>query len=368
MRTNRTRAAFGAAALVLLALAGCADEPTSARRSGPDPLLETLVRMGFARDQIVDAGDHFVVEGDMLFDKAGLRTATVRDGKAHPGQPSFQRYASLVGSNRRTIRVNLSSVDAVSSSWASAVRAAMSNWNGAPGTGYQFVEGGTTDVTVTTADLAFCVAANAYVPSNGAPGHTLTINSDHLLSPYTYAQKVWVITHELGHIIGFEHTDETYGTKISGTPDSDAGSVLNSGPTYGGCPPDAPAWSSLSYYDQYAARWMYPATLSATAAYPSGSPTVSWNHVGGTSYYKVYYVKDQFYVGAGTWQRVEQSVGTTSSLSLADPNRSYTGMSMCEIRGTVQGGIEEYYGYRVESNWGSGYTYSTVIPAETGDC
>ena len=70
--------------------------------------------------------------------------------------------------------------------------------------------------------------------------------------------------------IGLAHTDQTFGTIITGTPATDAASVMNSGSTYGGCPPAAPSWSAFSYYDQLAARTLYPLRAPAPSVTNSG--------------------------------------------------------------------------------------------------
>jgi hypothetical protein len=41
-------------------------------------------------------------------------------------------------------------------------------------------------------------------------------------------EKIWAITHELGHIVGLKHTNESAGTYIPGTPVSDPNSLMNS--------------------------------------------------------------------------------------------------------------------------------------------
>jgi predicted Zn-dependent protease len=69
--------------------------------------------------------------------------------------------------------------------------------------------------------------ARAYLPtSNGRPGVSVEINAYY--NTLAANQKLFAITHELGHTIGFHHTNQTSGIYISGTPQTDANSVMNS--------------------------------------------------------------------------------------------------------------------------------------------
>lgn len=123
MRRISSLAARGAALFLAGILAACSDggAPTAAPQQ--DHFIAQLVAMGARPENIVDNGDHFVVEGDIVVYKKDLRAAQPRDGRAHAGQPQFQRYESAVAENRRIVKVNLAAVDAENASWAAATRA-----------------------------------------------------------------------------------------------------------------------------------------------------------------------------------------------------------------------------------------------------
>lgn len=259
-RRGRVSARLLAGMAAVLLLAGCGGDRTSpsAPQSAGDPLVERLVAMGFPREGIVDRGDYFMVQGDIRITKAELRAMRPVSGPRTPGAPSYQRYGTTVASNRRTIRVDLSAIDAEDATWAAATRAAMGNWSGVSGAGIVYVEGSPADVTITMySNSTDCTAASSSFPTSGAPGPTLVINRSYSGS-YTLAKRTWIMTHELGHTFGLMHTDQGSGTLVPGTNTSDAASVMNSGSTYGGCPPAAPSWSSFSTGDLTAVRWLYP--------------------------------------------------------------------------------------------------------------
>jgi hypothetical protein len=97
-------------------------------------------------------------------------------------------------------------------------------------------------------DAATSTIAQAYYPDYyGNAGKQITINTyyNYLSSSY----KVFAMTHEMGHNIGFTHTDGTYGNLIAGTPETDPNSVMNSFvlPWNGFTPYDVTAVTTVYY-------------------------------------------------------------------------------------------------------------------------
>lgn len=104
-------------------------------------------------------------------------------------------------------------------------------------------------VLVTTMyDNATSTVAQAYLPDYyGNVGKEVTINTS-----YNYlsaAYKIFTVTHELGHAIGFTHTDGTYGNLVAGTPETDPNSVMNS---------FILPWNGFTGYDVLAVTTVYP--------------------------------------------------------------------------------------------------------------
>ena len=368
----RTRLWIVSALAAAALLGGCSDGaevagPAAERR---DPLVDELVEMGFRGDQIVDRGDHFVVEGDIRVYKKDLRAAPPADGRAHPAGPRYQRAVGTIAeANRRNITVNLSAVAAVSTSWANATRAAMANWSSINGVNLVLVETtGPADIVVSSvSSLGGCDVAQGVFPAGGAPGQAIQI-SQAFMNSYTYPKQVWIMTHEFGHNIGLTHTNESYGTIVSGTPGSDAGSVMNSGNFYGSsnCPPAFPDWSSFSSYDQIAARTLYPLpapSLSVTNS--GGNPLLGWSALAGAqSYDVVLYVLTR--TGSEIINDYEVPVGTTTGTSLLDANRIYTGVTSCSW---TDFGVQftELYRYYVTAHYPNG-TARASVPAPVAEC
>lgn len=360
-----------ASVLVGATLLGACSEGTGPARMATDrdPLVERLVEMGFSRDQIADAGDYFVVEGDIRFDKKALAAAPRTPAR---GGPARQRVVSTISGTRRTIRVNLAAVQAENVGWANATRAAMANWSSANGADITLVEGLPADMTISfDNDANFvwpCTVAEGSFPIAGAPGPTVRINRLYAAS-YTAGQQTWIMTHELGHNLGLAHTNSSDGTLIPGTPNSDAGSVMNSGAAFPGCPPAAPAWSAFSNGDLLAARTLYPLPVpSLTVSYVSGQPVLTWPSVAGATYVveRVYvsYGQDEFgsftgYGHAGSFTNV--------SSPWTDTSWSYTGNATCHWDQGSGWWLETAYGYNLEAHFPSGVTIANQ-PAEVGVC
>ncbi|ELR68642.1 hypothetical protein C900_00186 [Fulvivirga imtechensis AK7] len=88
---------------------------------------------------------------------------------------------------------------------------------------------------------------------NGNVGPWMWINT---YQPHnqSYGDKVALMVHELGHTLGYRHTDQGGGYHIPGTPSSDRYSVMNSGVPNGLWQYNSAGWS---YGDRAAINWAY---------------------------------------------------------------------------------------------------------------
>jgi hypothetical protein len=299
-QSRSTLRTFTTIACSALLLGGC-DAPRATESAAPDPLVERLVQMGFRRDMIQDQGSHFLVEGDIVFDKSDLRARSPRPAAPLSPEGGPRRQWSTThtvsgGFKDRQIRVYLSSTLRNSyPAWASAVREAMSHWNSVPGFNLRFVEvtSSSADITVSTySNTTSGTIAGASAPlSTGQPGPTVSINAGYRqgLGPNgqpTQSSRVYNMVHELGHTIGFRHTNWQYlgesgANLVNHTPETDAASVMNGGTANND-------WYGFSGYDLIAARVLYTGYVTAYgASAPDARPVLTWPAVPGASHYVV---------------------------------------------------------------------------------
>jgi hypothetical protein len=324
----------------LLTLAACGDDLNAPVETDPG-LREAVVAMGFRPDMIVDRGDYFLVEGDIKIAKAGLRAPRRIDGL------SLQwRTNNLVSAaNVSNIVVNLSGLEA---SWQTAVQQAISEWNSVtPGAIVGFSEGSPGEITMTmTDDLLFLncntgVIAQASFPSGDQPGTTIEVSSD-FTNCLSASQKKFNMAHELGHTIGFRHTNWRTNDcenppcqpgpdgahQIAGTPATDGGSVMNG--SVGLSP-----WSGFSHYDQVAAFELYHTSVVATESNSGGFPLVSWTAApGATGTYVILVTQERevndWYQWIETGYYEEHSWVSSPATSFLDSAHPYTGWDRCE--------------------------------------
>jgi hypothetical protein len=369
--------------LAVMALGACDAARSPAGPEQTDEIARIVGEMGFRSDMIQDFGDYVLVEGDIMFTKRELQDpgASSRD----PFAPRYQYHSTNIVSSPgkiRDIRVDISQL-AGHTGWYNAAGEALTHWTGIQDSRIRMVQGGPADITLKLVSTGSNVAGWAKFPRNGVPGDTVYLNQSFFPNGAIPTHGVYLrnVVHELGHAIGFRHTNwnqadclNQWGQVVScnGSAGSEGAVHIPGTPTSGGDPASvmngltaATAWNSgFSTYDRVAAARLYPLPKpTVSVSYPGyGSPVINWTPVAGASTYYVIYEVERW--DANGYQGIDRiSVAATTGTSATDWNRTYTAIPMCDF----PGGVQEIYSYRVET-FIDNKRSSGLVAAETGVC
>ncbi|MBW8687819.1 M57 family metalloprotease [Chitinophaga rhizophila] len=216
-----------------------------------DKLVSYLETLGFKKENVQLKGDTYIIDGDVLITKAELAKRAAAADKSD-GSPDTEHWrGTYIISNTYNSNVRLYIDPAVPAAWRTAIQGAVANWNAINGTrlGMSIVTSqANSDTRVFMGFESASWIARAYLPSsNRRPGVSIEINSNY--NSLAASQKLFAITHELGHTIGFYHTNQNQGVFIQGTPSVDANSVMNS---------FVLPWNGFTAGDVLATQILYP--------------------------------------------------------------------------------------------------------------
>ncbi|MBO9202093.1 MULTISPECIES: M57 family metalloprotease [Niastella] len=255
-------------------------EPTASNSStDQSELYQKLIKAGFSKDHIQDIGKYYLVEGDMLFDKNNtdmdffedyfkneLTGASDNNGR-HWVTPTLVSQYNVENMKMDIAEFNFG---VELNEWKRSSATAMSNWAGIANTSINFVRYPASldgDRFINIVDdagvLPNNVIAAAEFPTSGKPGFQIRVNLDFLSNmTVSEGQRVYNMTHEIGHCIGFRHSDLANNTEAQNgaiaVPTTSAGidnfSVMKAGTALN-------SWAGFSSDDIVAAQTVYPIGL-----------------------------------------------------------------------------------------------------------
>lgn len=246
-------------------LSSCSEETNQIQKlTGYEPVdsqIPMLVAMGFREDMIEDKGEHYLIEGDILFSKKGLPRNLYKE----------QQWATdyLVSKSQAqdiVVKIDASIPTSGVDSWRPEIADALAEWNNLVGCLVNFRidnSSNSPDITVYGVDHnyfgSYSIQAEAEFPtSDGRPGYRVLISLDfNDNESVPSGRKKYNFAHEIGHCIGFRHTNWSLrGESSSGanlipaTPNTDDSSIMNGGTAMY-------YWNGFSTYDIRASIALY---------------------------------------------------------------------------------------------------------------
>jgi len=204
---------------------GCgADQPSDSAADNQE-IIDNLVQVGYPAKDIQVVDGKVIVGLDAEVNLQASREMLQSDS----GEEQF-RTNNLVGTNITNICVNGA---AFTGKFSTALNAAIANYNGQNLRWHMTrTSGSTTGCSATiTARLTSGTGGVSGFPSGGRPFNAINIGTGLQSNTFPTATVTHVITHELGHTIGFRHSD-FFNRAIScgGTPsnegDGGVGAIL----------------------------------------------------------------------------------------------------------------------------------------------
>jgi hypothetical protein len=181
---------------------GCSTEQPRDGAAERQEIIDNLVQAGYPSGDIMVVDDKVYVGLDAEVSLQASREMLQVDGSA-AGKEQY-RTDNLVSTSLRTICVNGSAFTGV---FSTALDNAIANYNGQNLTfRMQRTSGSTTGCgAVITGKISGPTGGSSGFPSRGLPFNTINIGGG--LSTFAVGTVTHVITHELGHCIGFRHSD-----------------------------------------------------------------------------------------------------------------------------------------------------------------
>lgn len=200
------RILFGFCTVILMSalVISCKKEAKTTTDQVSQEVLSQVAKLGFSTDGVIAHEDGYLVEGDIFLKAEDLQGIHQSHNLIYANEEHY-RTTNLVTSLPRTLTVKLNTTQA---NFVSATDEAIRRYNALNlRVRFQRITSGTANINVVTYYQVSNTLGSAGFPSGGNPYGTIQMNT------YWYTPSIAVnalattIAHEMGHCIGFRHTD-----------------------------------------------------------------------------------------------------------------------------------------------------------------
>lgn len=198
---------WGAALLLLVLTFSCrkANRTVAITEPVSQQVLDKIYSLGFSNKNVARHSEGYLVEGDIIVTEENLQQQPVLKGM-RVGQEEQYRVSNLVTGLPRVISIRVSS--SLPTSYFTATNTAIARFN-AQGLQLTFVRvttGG--NIIISPAPAGATYTGSAGFPSGGNPYSSILLNTS-ILNAWNNNTVATIIAHNIGHCIGFAHTDIT---------------------------------------------------------------------------------------------------------------------------------------------------------------
>lgn len=174
------------------------EEPVS------DDVLTAIGRAGFSKEGVIRTEGGYIVEGDILIDDDYLRTNNGWGTVSVAGITEHHHTTNLVKNLPRVIRVSIS--NRLPTSYTAALDEAIRRYNAETlSITFQRVNNNA-NISIVRGNGSFLAAAG-FPTAAGEPHNEVRVNSSFLGNNPNRDYLATILAHEIGHCIGFRHTD-----------------------------------------------------------------------------------------------------------------------------------------------------------------
>ena len=195
---------LGIIAITSLAFTSCKKEAIEQKEEAiSNATLQKIYDLGFGKTNVQKTEEGYLVEGDIIITEEMLNSQPDRQ-LLRVGDEEQYRTSALVTGLPRNITIRVSS--SLPSSYITAANAAIARYNALNLriTFSRVTSGG--NIIISAAPSGSGYLASAGFPSGGNPYTSVRVNRSYL-DTWNANTVTSIMTHEIGHCIGFRHTD-----------------------------------------------------------------------------------------------------------------------------------------------------------------